>query len=533
MIDEVAELIKAEIKTSLRGSFDNLHKHKYSYTLQVCRNTLKRNLLDSYREYQKGFSKRDIKDMDRDLQVNHPGGFDKAFTDAAEKGVKDYMLSKTNVTTVWTTTFRGVVTISPSDILSKQGGNRIDINLAKGVTKASKTTKAGIPYNLVNNATKKLYKQARGAAFRQLAYYCEEAGKGKKSPAGKTMRGSPSQDVKPIKGHGEAMEAFGSKEIRPKGGKQTTVAVLAMAKNFNRMKRVSVSGKYEKEIADQVSVVRDMITNNLDMKFDLTQYRKIDNFTFDEDLVVDLHATDAKGNAEFAKGKYDMKGIKKHIDSYVRNAVKPAMKKLAGKNWVEMKGSTSKKDLIVRQQQIMLIEKLLKVKGTRPDFRLKVNKRLLKQAKDAKVRGKKSKDKSIRGASSKTSKAYIAASKGVRARPKVGKSIEEAKTTQSPIALRNLLNEMLPQMVASKMTPPALQYRTGRFANSARVENVNIGPRGGLHVDYTYMKAPYETFEPGGKQGSTQRDPRKIIGASIRELAMGIIGRQPTTIRRN
>ena len=43
---------------------------------------------------------------------------------------------------------------------------------------------------------------------------------------------------------------------------------------------------------------------------------------------------------------------------------------------------------------------------------------------------------------------------------------------------------------------------------------------------------PYETFEPGNKQGSTQRDPRKIIGASIRELAMGILGRQPTTIRR-
>ena len=29
-----------------------------------------------------------------------------------------------------------------------------------------------------------------------------------------------------------------------------------------------------------------------------------------------------------------------------------------------------------------------------------------------------------------------------------------------------------------------------------------------------------------------QRDPRKLIGASIRELAMGILGRQPTTLRR-
>ena len=172
MIEEVADLIKDEIKTSLRGTFDNLHKHKYSYTLQVCRNTLKRNLLDAYREYQQSFSKREIKDMDRDLQVNHPGGFDKAFTEAAEKGVKDYMLSKTNVTSVWISTFRGVVTILPTDIVSTQGGNRIDINLAKGVTKASKMTGGAkpVPYNLVNSCTKKLYKQYSGAAFRKLAY---------------------------------------------------------------------------------------------------------------------------------------------------------------------------------------------------------------------------------------------------------------------------------------------------------------------------------------------------------------------------
>ena len=132
MIEEVADLIKDEIKTSLRGTFDNLHKHKYSYTLQVCRNTLKRNLLDAYREYQKSFSKREIKDMDRMLHTSHQqlsgGGFDQAFTEAAEKGVKDYMLSKTNVASVWISTFRGVVTILPTDIVSTQGGNRIAVS---------------------------------------------------------------------------------------------------------------------------------------------------------------------------------------------------------------------------------------------------------------------------------------------------------------------------------------------------------------------------------------------------------------------
>ena len=61
---------------------------------------------------------------------------------------------------------------------------------------------------------------------------------------------------------------------------------------------------------------------------------------------------------------------------------------------------------------------------------------------------------------------------------------------------------------------------------------VTQGPRGGTELDYTYMKNPYQTFEPGFKQGSTMRDPRKIIGESIREIATAILGRQPHTIRR-
>jgi hypothetical protein len=77
---------------------------------------------------------------------------------------------------------------------------------------------------------------------------------------------------------------------------------------------------------------------------------------------------------------------------------------------------------------------------------------------------------------------------------------------------------MLPQVVAMKMQAPRLQFRTGRFANSARVTQVMQGPRGGLQADYTYMRDPYGTFEPGGKMGSVQRDPRRIIGQSIREI---------------
>ena len=202
-----------------------------------------------------------------------------------------------------------------------------------------------------------------------------------------------------------------------------------------------------------------------------------------------------------------------------------------------LKGSDSFQTKAIKIAQGRLVEEFLKIKGTRPDFRLKVNKKLLAAAKKAK--GKKSNvggfdlgevvKTAILTQSKSRSKKVNNKKKGRKNSNKRGVS----RTVDSPIALRNLMNEALPQMVASKMTPPALQFRTGRFANSARVENLNIGPKGGLHIDYTYQRAPYETFEPGGKQGSTQRDPRKIIGASIRELAMGILGRQPTTLRRN
>jgi len=107
-----------------------------------------------------------------------------------------------------------------------------------------------------------------------------------------------------------------------------------------------------------------------------------------------------------------------------------------------------------------------------------------------------------------------------------------ARTQESAIKLRALLDRMLPQVVQSKMQQPRLVYRTGRFAQSVRTENVVIGPRGGIHIDYTYMKYPYQTFEPGFAQGSKFRDPRSIIKESIREIAITLVGEKFMTIRR-
>ena len=229
-------------------------------------------------------------------------------------------------------------------------------------------------------------------------------------------------------------------------------------------------------------------------------------------------------NAIYALFNEQLKVVPKIIRKFL--AVLPTSKLL--NFWANSPEPIDKVSAIAKK---VVIDNMFPHKTT-PNMRLKVNKNLYKLGKDSKgsrkttTKGGKTLNSLVVGATGFKAKK----TKNRRATPSSGRGV--GMTQPSPIVLRNLLNEALPQMVASKMTSPALQFRTGRFANSARIENLDVGPRGGIGIDYTYQRDPYETFEPGNKQGSTQRDPRKILGASIRELATGILGRQPSTIRR-
>lgn len=168
-------------------------------------------------------------------------------------------------------------------------------------------------------------------------------------------------------------------------------------------------------------------------------------------------------------------------------------------------------------------------KGGGLDMRMKVNKEFIKKMKTLKIT-----PGTTKGRSSKKMKKMVTSTVGTIARKKERvRTRDTAKTTQSPLHLQAMLEALLPQVVASKMgTGGALRYQTGRFANSVEPTQVMVGPRGGVHVDYTYMKYPYQTFEPGFKQGSTLRDPRKIIGESVREIAQSIIGNKFLKVRR-
>jgi len=100
---------------------------------------------------------------------------------------------------------------------------------------------------------------------------------------------------------------------------------------------------------------------------------------------------------------------------------------------------------------------------------------------------------------------------------------KQPRAGQSNISLAALINQRLAAVIAKNMKAPGLQHRTGRFAGSAEVVDVTQTAKGYPSIGYTYQKNPYQTFEPGFAQGSADRDPRKVIDQSIREIALGLI----------
>jgi hypothetical protein len=104
-------------------------------------------------------------------------------------------------------------------------------------------------------------------------------------------------------------------------------------------------------------------------------------------------------------------------------------------------------------------------------------------------------------------------------------------TTIAPInsvSLMNLINTHLQNVVSANMgdgnSKTVLNYRTGRLAGSAKVENLSYSKEGMITAFYSYMKNPYATFSAGGKQSKpVSRDPKLLIGKSIREIAQTIV----------
>lgn len=90
-------------------------------------------------------------------------------------------------------------------------------------------------------------------------------------------------------------------------------------------------------------------------------------------------------------------------------------------------------------------------------------------------------------------------------------------------SLQTLLDRSLFEQIKKNMgtgdATNVLNFRTGRLAESAKVERLSKSREGMITAFYTYMKNPYATFSEGGLQSRPRsRDPKLLIAKSIRDL---------------
>lgn len=98
----------------------------------------------------------------------------------------------------------------------------------------------------------------------------------------------------------------------------------------------------------------------------------------------------------------------------------------------------------------------------------------------------------------------------------------DRKNRRSMFSIMALINKKLPNVLEKNMNYPRLENRSGRFLKSVRLTDVSQTRQGFMSFGYTYERDPYQVFEVGiGKApwATTDRDPRKLIDASIREIA--------------
>jgi len=224
-------------------------------------------------------------------------------------------------------------------------------------------------------------------------------------------------------------------------------------------------------------------------------------------------------------GKLD-KEIKRQIElllkdqaTFIKNAVESGASRNEDTALKLFSSSPNPVESLIKLAPKQIIQNMFPHKSN-PDMRYKVNKLLVAQGKAANKSGRSRTKSSAKGRGYKSR--ALAATGAAIASKRGGQAM---RTSQNPLALKNLLNELLPQTVAKNMIAPALQFRTGRFANSVRVDNVTQGPRGGsTMIEANYMTDPYSTFAPGGKKYTPQRNPEALIKRSVREIATGIVG---------
>lgn len=174
-------------------------------------------------------------------------------------------------------------------------------------------------------------------------------------------------------------------------------------------------------------------------------------------------------------------------------------------DWVNQKGSDSKAQRIEKSIKNPLAE----VASRNKNIRTNIKKESIKLSNTV--------------ASGKTRKTKVTTGPKFKDTTAAKTATFDRQNKRSMFSIMALINQKLPNVLEKNMNYPRLENRSGRFLRSVRLTDVAQTRQGFLSFGYTYDKEPYQVFEMGvGKApwASNDRDPRKLIDASIREIAM-------------
>ena len=207
------------------------------------------------------------------------------------------------------------------------------------------------------------------------------------------------------------------------------------------------------------------------------------------------------------RSQFDNEEHGKLVQEYTKNLSKAA-KTIAGKtNWAAQESSDDYLTAVIKQLNNSAVKA-----GAKGKF-MKIN------SQPATAQEKKS-FKFVQ----KVSKVSL----GSKTRPPK-KAVKQVKPLISLTTIVNYINARLPEAVRANMNSETLVYRTGRFANSAKLVGGQYTPQGFPSLAYTYLRSPYDVFDPvlGRRPWNTPgRDPKALVEKSVRDIARDMaIGR--------
>jgi hypothetical protein len=291
------------------------------------------------------------------------------------------------------------------------------------------------------------------------------------------------------KGHGEEGYAVSQVQIAKTMGRaaQQEGGTALLKDNFNTfLKSAKINEETRQQYLNQVESLsvqyKNMVTKSGKLR---AQYFSIITFQ------------DQDSNTEDGK-------MEKQLVTLFRRF----LNKTYGNALIDMKGSSTIRQKVASHVVHSLTDEI----GKSVRAKIKLDPTLPKK-------GSKSSGKTISKAKKAKKTSLTVASTGTLKR--VRRSKAKKGFTSNPLALIVALNKELPETVRKNMQLPALENRTGRFADSVRVTDIMKTAKGFPSIGYTYQRDPYEVFEmgSGNSRASLERDPRQLIDRSIREIA--------------